>query len=318
MRTLIGFLAALMVVFSLYGGHAAASGLRSLQWDHRAIHVKQAWVNVPTMGSLSRVCVVDTGAPGKNVTDLSGSVVDSINFADPLHPNRTRDDFSHGTFVSGQIAAHGTLMGVAPKAKLLEAKVMNALGEGDTGGISGGILWCVSQGANVINMSLGGGDGDHNAMKQALHYACQHDVAIAVSSGNDALTAPGDSPADFIHNRCLIAVNSMDRSGWISSYSNVLQNPKSVTAPGGNIVGLSTSGGVSIESGTSMAAPLVAGVMALLHDEGYNAQDSVKRILATAAAPPKIPAGEDVLSPSHVEGAYGAGILDAAAATAHQ
>jgi subtilisin family serine protease len=169
------------------------------------------------------------------------------------------------------------------------------------------ILYCVGQGARVINISLGGSGAYYDGMAMAIRYARLHGVAIAVAAGNEGTAHTGDHPAS-ITSPCLIAVNAADSRDKLGSFSNWGENPREVTAGGVNVIGESP-GGPEIDSGTSMASPLVAGTLALEIGEGVDATTAVRDPLATARHPA---AATSIRSGWHTF--CGAGMLDAKAA----
>lgn len=307
MRTRIAATAvALVTALSFGSGSTRALDLASLQWDHRDIHVTQAWQLVPDQGAGIKVCSIDTGV--SNVPDLKGAVKDGTNTTDPTSPNDWQDDNGHGTFTAGEIAGRGVLLtGVAPAATILAAKVLDSTGSGDPTMITGGILWCAMHGAQVANLSFGGKGDTYDGIKQAINFACSAGMDMAVASGNDGVTDPGLHPA-AIRSPCLVSVNALDQHNRLTSFSNYGEGPRSISAPGSNIASDSLNGSLMIASGTSVASPLVAGTLALLRSEGLDAQAAVQVLLQSAAPPPARPHSNPDKSWA---ARYGAGILDA-------
>ena len=204
------------------------------------------------------------------------------------------DDHYHGTHVAGTIAAidnNTGVVGVAPGARLWAVKVLDSQGSGYTSGIIAGIDWVVERGdIEVINMSLGG-SGQSTAYRNAIDAAVDEGVVIVVSAGNDDINANNYSPA-FVPSAITVSALAdfdgvpggngsptchNDQDDTLASFSN--WGPAiDIAAPGVCI--LSTfpleEGGLGTLSGTSMAAPHVAGAAGLLasgDNKPHNAAD---------------------------------------------
>jgi subtilisin family serine protease len=173
--------------------------------------------------------------------------------------------------------------------------------------ITAGILWCVEQGAKVVNLSLGGPATGWDGFKQAIGYGCRQGVDFAVAAGNDAWPHKLLNPAT-VTSPCLVAVNASDQHDRLTKFSNYYENPRTITAPGQVILSDWINGSVALGSGTSASAPFVAGVLALLRSQGADARQAVQILLSTARHPAGIPF---VHGRNHQ---LGYGILDAAAA----
>ncbi|NUR32920.1 MAG: S8 family serine peptidase [Gemmatimonadaceae bacterium] len=128
----------------------------NVQWDMKTIHAEDGWART-NGGTGINVCIVDTGVDDQH-QEMSGQVVARANFvASPASENRVDDPNGHGTHVASTVAAKGVVIsGVAPRATVLSARVLNTAGSGSETAIVNGINWCVQNGAHVINMSLGG------------------------------------------------------------------------------------------------------------------------------------------------------------------
>jgi subtilisin family serine protease len=192
------------------------------------------------------------------------------------------DDHYHGTHVAGTIGAldnGDTITGIAPGARLWAVKVLNSQGSGTTSGIIAGIDWVAKQGnIEVINMSLGG-SGRNTAYETAINNAVSLGVVVVVAAGNSDADSTNYSPA-FVPNAITVsaladfngaagggaaATCRPDVDDTLADFSN-WGAPVDIAAPGVCI--LSTypveRGGSGTISGTSMAAPHVAGAAALL------------------------------------------------------
>jgi len=169
-----------------------ASGV---QWDMRAMKADDGWA-MTTGGAGVNICIVDTGVDDQH-QELAGKVALRTNFvtAEP----RVDDPNGHGSHVAGEAAAKGVVVnGVAPRATILGARVLNAAGSGSETAITNGIRWCADNGAHVINMSLGGirYRGDVGFVTSpityglAIDYATSRGVVVIVASGNSNLLLP--------------------------------------------------------------------------------------------------------------------------------
>jgi subtilisin family serine protease len=221
-------------------------------------------------------------------------------------PGAGQDDNGHGSFVSGEVAAVTNdgyqIAAVAPDARLVVAKVMDAGGQGTISDINAGIEWVIAHGAQVVNLSLGadttilGGGGQ--ALAPGLDYAWNHGVVPVIASGNsNVLGILGSSGYGNIN---AVVVGATARSGQEASYSSPLAGTKwAILAPGGdgpdcnpptnsgNCV-ISTywqaghSDSTAFAQGTSMATPIVAGVVAQLLGMGLSKDQAVATVLSTA------------------------------------
>lgn len=196
--------------------------------------------------------------------------------SDPFSGDRLRE--GHGTHVAGIVAAapdEGGLAGVAYGAKIMPIRVYAHDTATDDPQldvqVAAGIRYAVRNGAQVINLSLGNYPGDP-AMRltyQAMHEAEQHGVLVIVAAGNSrqnyGAIAPGE-PALFTLNGVGLSVGSINRNRKLSPSSNPAGSTPSafLVAPGVDIVSTVPGGGYTWLSGTSMAAPHVAGVVALM------------------------------------------------------
>ncbi|MCX6749029.1 MAG: S8 family serine peptidase [Candidatus Pacearchaeota archaeon] len=222
-----------------------------------------------------RVCVLDTGINyshpalgGCTQNDfLTGNckkVIAGWNFVD--NNNNPYDDNSHGTHVAGIIASNDTrLRGVAYNASLLIAKVCNAQGVCDGAKEIAGIQWCVSQGAEIISMSLGSIENYTNycdmgdSLYDTISAAVNAGIFFSVASGNNYNTTGISSPAC---NSKVTSVGATKKDDTIADYTNrgkILD----LLAPG-SAINSTINGTFGLKQGTSMAAPHVAGLAALM------------------------------------------------------
>lgn len=280
-----------------------------------------AWQQGHT-GQGVKVAVLDTGISSTH-PDLAGKVEASRNFSDA---EDAEDRDGHGTHVASTIsgsgaASGGVYRGVAPGVRLLNGKVLNDHGGGTDSSVIAGMEWAVQQGAKVINMSLGGStpdDGTDVLSMMVNELSDSSGSLFVVAAGNtgvpESVTAPGSADA-------ALTVASTTKQDTLSAFSS--RGPRAgdfglkpeISAPGENIVAARAPGAfpnqpgdgayVSL-SGTSMAAPHVAGAAAIVaggHPDWTGRQ--IKAALTGSA---------EVLQKIDVFG-NGAGRLDVARAT---
>ncbi|HLD39522.1 MAG TPA: S8 family peptidase [Candidatus Nanoarchaeia archaeon] len=213
-------------------------------------------------GAGVKVCVVDTGID-KTHPDLQANIAGGRNFvAKGLTLDSTKwvDDNGHGTHVAGTIAAVNNnigVVGVAPQASLLAAKVLNRQGSGYFSDIMAGIDWCTQSGAKVISMSLGS-SSDVQAFHDTVDAAYANGVLVVAAAGND-YGGPVSYPAAY---DSVIAVSATDSNNNLASFSNVGPQVE-LAAPGVSVLSTWMGGGYNTISGTSMATPHVSGTAAL-------------------------------------------------------
>ena len=242
------------------------------------LRVDRAWDASPTKGANITVAVVDTGVDQQH-PDLAGRVLSGTNIAPTT--NSVQDDNGHGTMVAGIIAADMNnlrgIAGIAPQAKILPVKVLDAGGGGNDVDIANGIKWAADHGAKVINLSLGGA-GDDPVLDQQVNYALAHDVVVVSAAGNDGSETVG-YPAAIPG---VIAVSATTHGNALTAFSSY-GSRIDIAAPGLDIT--STALGVppsadtyATESGTSFASPIVSGVAALVRAQhaGMDASTSCR------------------------------------------
>jgi subtilisin family serine protease len=201
------------------------------------------------------VAVVDTGV-NYNQQDLAGNMWNGgatypnhgFNYID--NNNDPMDLNGHGTHVAGIIGAAGNnatgTTGVCWKARIMAVRALDAAGSGSTASIIQGINFAVSNGAKVINMSLGGGGALDTAFSNAIADAQANDVVVVVAAGNDGEnneTMP-TYPCNFTQPN-LVCVAALDQRYALASFSNYGPASVDVGAPGTNI--LSTWAGAETE-----------------------------------------------------------------------
>lgn len=341
--SLATFGAAALFLAALPGAHAATASpdLEAQQWGLEQVHAPQGWASTP-QGSGVVVGLIDSGVD-RSHPDLAAQLVGGATFlecgssscgdGDWLSgPTSRRASASpHGTHTAGIIAATrdaAGVTGVAPLAKILPIKALDEAG-GTEDDIARSVRYAVDNGAKVINMSLAGLPGTQvltSVMDDAVKYALSNGVVVVASAGNEAFPLC-ETPA---FNDGVICVAATDKREVHSFYSDFTLKPDklAVSAPGGSALPLcredvvssvpvgtgsnACAEGTSWEemAGTSMAAPHVAGVAALLLSQGRTAANVVEAITRTARNPLSGARGS-------FDPVYGYGIVDAAAAAAY-
>lgn len=205
--------------------------------------------------------------PGNGIDDDNNGFPDDVHGADWIdRDGMPNDDGGHGTHVAGTIAAAAGNgfggAGVAPGARLMPLRFLDAHGSGTVADAIDAVDYAIARGAKVINASWGGPDFSP-ALRDAFARAGEAGVTVVTAAGNDGVSNDSSPtyPAAFkLAN--LIAVAASDRRDELAPFSN-FGSSVDVAAPGVGI--LSTEGsGTALMSGTSMAAPHVAGIAALL------------------------------------------------------
>lgn len=231
------------------------------QWDMDMIGAPQAW-DVTKGNPSIIVAVLDSGI-SQTHPDLAGKVVLNVKF--DTSSSTVNDVYTHGTHVAGTIAANTDnfigVAGIGFNTRLYNVKVLGDDGWGTYSAITQGIIWAADNGAQVISMSLGG-TAASSAMEDAVNYAWNKGAVIVAAAGNNGDTNPM-YPAYYQN---VIAVASIDTSKQLASYSTS-GDWVDVAAPGTVILSTITSGAndtYGFKSGTSMAAPHVSGLAALV------------------------------------------------------
>jgi serine protease len=335
------------------GTGGAPGDWQSLQWNFAGafgVEAPEAWANLAAVGAPGGrgvvVAVLDTGVayanrrPYRRSPDFGpNQFAQGYNFVG--HDRFPNDRNGHGTFVAGTIAeatdnGYG-LTGLAYGARVMPVQVLDSAGEGDASTIAEGVRFAVNHHAQVINLSLEFSSdvtaADIPELIEALRYAHRHGILVIAAAGNEGHTAiayPARAPY-------VVAVGATTEHGCLADYSND-GSELTLVAPGGgadaNLPGdpncqpeqpagrdiyqetftgssLSRFGLPGGYEGTSMAAPHVAATAALIIASGVlghhpTPAQIIARLRATAR---KLGGGGD-------EGLYGAGLVDAAAATA--
>ena len=234
-----------------------------------------------------KVAVLDTGIlPHPSLNGVSVQHQDFVRDGQPWH--------GHGTAMASLIAgrdAEDPDYGIAQGAELLDVRVANGKGVGNTAEVAEGVLWAVDQGARVINISLGS-NGDSPWLAQAVAHAQSRGVIVVASAGNER-AAQLDYPAAYPG---VLSVGAVDAQGVQAYFSNSGQG-LFLSAPGVAVPSAYDRDRRVLGSGTSQAAAMVSAAAAVLIARGVRPEQvaSVLASSATATGAPSTQVGAGVL-----------------------
>lgn len=247
----------------------------------------------PYTGKGVKIGVIDSGIDvNHSELDVKGGMC----ALDHLCPQGTpyQDDLGHGTHVAGIIAAKKNgagIVGVAPNSELYSIKVINHLNSGTTTQIVRGIEWAIENEMDIINMSITTKRNDP-ALELALNQAYQAGILLVGAAGNDGFGDIADTVTYPAKYESVIAVSAIDTDG-AKLYESSMGPEVELTAPGGKINSTyprildTTDGkrdGYTTLSGTSMAAPHVTGIAALLKERYPQMSNyEIRAVLANSA-----------------------------------
>jgi len=237
------------------------------QWNMRQINAPAGW-DTQTGSHRVTIAIIDTGVDLTH-PDLVGKIVAGYDFVND--DNDPQDDNGHGTHVAGIAAAIGNndvgVAGVDWTASVMPLKGLDKDGNGYDSDIADATRWAVDHGANIINMSFGS-TSPSATLASAIAYAHYHGALIVAAAGN-AFDQGNDIeyPAAQPYVMAVAATNNQNQHAYYSNTGNYVD----IAAPGGNIaaqilstIWRGTGLAYDIMYGTSMAAPHVAGLAALV------------------------------------------------------
>ncbi|MET8251070.1 S8 family serine peptidase [Micromonospora sp. NPDC005197] len=264
----------------------AADTVRGLQWYLDYLKIPAA--HKITKGAGVVVAVVDTGVEASH-PDLRGQVLAGHGTNATAAPDGRRDDDKvkgHGTSMAGIVAGRGGgemhELGIAPAAKILPVSMGANFDNQD---VVLGIRWAADNGADVINLSLGDEGTAQPELVDAINYALSKDAVVVASAGNieqgdRQVTSPANIPG-------VIAVSGFDKRGGF--FAGSVQGPEiviaspmeSIIAPAPKAV---SPNGYTLASGTSSAAAIMSGVVALMRSKypKLDAPNVISRLIETA------------------------------------
>ena len=309
MRKIVTAVLVALLIFSV-SQSASADSIRDRQYWLEQFGFTSAWDS--SQGEGVKVAVIDTGIdathPSLRGSVAGGTDVSGLGTSDGLTLVGTSN--YHGTMVASILAGRGAfedensgVIGTAPKAQLLSVSMAFGVPGLDTDSqIAEGIIWAVDNGATVINLSLTRNSVSWpKSWDEAFLYAFENDVVVVAAVGNladgtEQVSAPASIPG-------VIAVAGVDRELNPSALSSVKGFTIGVTAPSEDLVAAYPGGEYRLWSGTSAAAPIVSGLVAMIRSmyPEMNAVNIVNRVIQSARK-----VGFEGYSNS-----YGHGIIDA-------
>ncbi|MGC9525570.1 MAG: S8 family serine peptidase [Limnospira sp.] len=275
-------------------------------WGLDTIGAPEVW-NAGYTGTGVVVAVIDSGVdythpdlanniwhnsdeiPGNGIDDDANGFVDDAIGWDFVDGDRDpMDAIGHGTHIAGTIAAADDgfgITGVAPGAQIMPVRVLDSEGAAAPNEVATGIYYAVDNGADIINLSLGG-NFPSPPEERAIEFAVERGVAVVMAAGNSYSSAPA-YPAYYAKDNG-IAVGAVDAGGNLVSFSNRAgEVPLDyVGAPGQAIYSTTPNNTYSWYDGTSMATPHVSGTVALMLSANPGLSvEQVENILIETANP---------------------------------
>jgi subtilisin family serine protease len=286
------------------------------------VNAKAAW-DTTTGDTTQIIGIIDTGVdwthadlspniwtnwdeiPGNGIDDDGNGKIDDRRGWDFVNnDNNPMDDNSHGTHVAGIAAAKGNnstgIAGIAWNSKIMPIKVMQSSGYGSSTDIANGVNYARLNGATILNLSIGS-YGESLTLKTALENAYATAVIVAAAGNDGYKIDPPYPPAPIyapMFPACyswVIGVQATAQSGELSSFSNfdpsgpvVYTNSYGhnyeISAPGVSILSTVPNGGYHLLNGTSMAAPIVSGAVALLKSKNptLNTEELFARLIQSS------------------------------------
>ena len=238
----------------------------------KLIKLTEAQAMAPNLGQGVVVAVIDTGL------DVSHPV-----FAGHLTAPRTWYDFvgqdtdpSDVSSPDGALYGHGTavaslVLQVAPEARILPIRVLNATGEGTVKNLAAGVDWAVKQGVQVINVSAAA--GVDNELSLALERAAAQGIYVTLAAGNEGFQQVAyparNSTRDSVLGQYSVNAGAVSPDMALADWSNYGTSLE-LAAPGVDLATAVPNGEYAVVNGTSFAAPVLSGTLALALGESYN------------------------------------------------
>jgi len=279
--------AAVLLSTAALPGAANADDIRPKQWQLDALHAADAWAQSTGAGTI--VAVLDSGVDANHV-DLRGKVLPGADFVkstDGSGGDGHEDPVGHGTSVAALIAGHNDpdgVVGLAYDAQILPVRVLDSDNRYDDAGVvARAVRWAVDNGADVVNLSLGG-VGKSPELAEAITYALSREVVVIACTGN-VDSAKDDEQAVWFPARMpgVVAVSGLSPDGEF--WDGALTGTETVlAAPADHLTSAHPDGYWNIQ-GTSFAAPLVSATAALIRAKypDMTAANIINRLIFTAA-----------------------------------
>jgi thermitase len=294
-------------IASCYSARIADPGFSS-QWDMSKINADDAWFACGPTGGGVTIAVIDSGVDLTH-PDLMTNLLPGYDFV--YYDNTPEDGDGHGSNVAGIAAAalNGVgVVGVAPAASILPVRVLDEDGLGYISDIADGIRYAADRAA-ILNLSLGG-PGTNQTLQDAINYAANTKGRLVIAAGGNcgssSYAANGCSyqhqpvyPAAYSNVMAVASTDSLDARSLFSNIGSYVD----IAAPGSSIYNADRFNDWMTVSGTSQAAPHVAGLAALVWSKypGYTAAQVRSRITSTAID----------LGAAGTDTSFGAGRIDA-------
>ncbi len=256
------------------------------QWGLTKSNFPKAWTK--TTGTTNTVvAIVDTGIDETHEDLRRGRYIAGYDFInhDSIGRGINSDDNGHGTLVAGIIGATANneigIVGTNWKVTLMPVKALNEKGSGTAADISEAIVWAADNGADIINLSIGGiGFGHNTTLANSISHAFEKDVTIIAAAGNDVAVTGGNLDIEPVFPICddngqnmILGVAASDSNDLKPAFSNFGISCVDVIAPGKRILSTinhdplshaAAPNAYAYASGTSMSVPFVVGQAALL------------------------------------------------------
>lgn len=234
-------------------------------WAFRSFRIKELWKH--TKGEGVRVAVLDTGCNHKDI-----KVKKFVN----LSNDEDEDKSGHGTWVAGCIKAMGGFLGIAPECELYVGKILTNEGSGDWDWLRKGLEWALAEKCEIVNVSAGG-DYTGRQIQPVLKEMANKGIIVVCAGGNagDLLFFPA-------HDENSLAVGAVDKKWQKARFSNF--GPRLlVMAPGVELLGCWLNDGYAKVTGTSMATPIMSGILTLEQEKhDLNLTEAILRLAFTS------------------------------------
>lgn len=280
------------VLFNEYSNSDAEVGAQNISYSQTGapVEIPEAWAQMSSTSYKPTIAVIDTGIdlqhvdlssalwantgeiPSNGIDDDGNGFVDDINGWNFVNNNNNPDDCDgHGTHVAGII--RGTSQDIlanplpAAKIKLMAVKFLDCNGNGTTSAAVQSIYYAVNNGARVLNNSWGGGSYSYS-LHEAIAYSYSHQASFVAAAGNSGLNNDVSPmyPASYnVPN--IISVSATTDADNLASFSNYGVSKVHLASPGVGIYSTYLNNMYASLSGTSMAAPFVSGVVAIMARE---------------------------------------------------